>query len=103
MSIKRKLSEPQIFELRDHRDNTAWELVKCYTAAQLSYMDWVDEVVVKKSNRYLPVRVDSWPALYRYKNGENSKPYRVMYIRLDEIRALYKRRTGNTLAIELWR
>jgi len=103
MTIKRKLSEPQIFELRDHRDNTAWELVKCYSIAQLSYMDGIDEKTVKHSNRYLPVRVDSGPALYRYKNWENSKPYRIMYIRLDEIRALYKRRTWNTLAIELWK
>ena len=99
--IKRTLSEPQLFELRDHRDNTAWELIKVYTAAQLSYMDWVDQKTVKHSKRYLPVRVDSGPALYRFKTGENTKPYRVMYIRLDEIRYLYHRRTWNKLAIEL--
>lgn len=97
---KTKISESQLFELRDHRDNTSWELIKVYTPSQLSYMDWVDERTVKTSARYLPVRVDSWPALYRYKTGENSKPYRVMYIRLDEIRNLYNRRTGRKLAIE---
>jgi len=99
--VKKSLSEPQLFELRDHRDNTAWDLIKVYTIAQLSYMDWIDQRTVKTSKKYLPVRVDSWPALYRYKNGENSKPYRVMYIRLDEVRALYNKRTGNKLSIEL--
>ncbi len=99
--IKRTLSEPQLFELKDHKENTAWELIKCYTVAQLSFMDWIDQRTVKTSWRYLPVRVDSGPALYRYKSGENAKPYRVMYIRLDEIRALYNRRTWNKLAIEL--
>lgn len=101
VSVKRELSEPQLFELKDHRDNTAWELIKCYSIAQLSFMDWVSQQTVKHSNKYLPVRVDSWPALYRYKTGENSKPYRVMYIRLDEIRALYNKRTWNKLSIEL--
>ena len=101
MTIKRELSDSQIFELRDHRDNTSWDLVKCYTAAQLSYMDNVDQVVVKRSKKYLPVRVDSWPAMDKYRHGQQRKPYRVMYIRLDEIRALYHKRTGNTLAIEL--
>lgn len=101
MAVKKKLSEPQMFELKDHRENTAKTLIKCYTVAQLSYMDWVDEKTVKTSKRYLPVRVDSWPALYRYRVGENTKPYRVMYIRVDEIRYIYHRKTGNKLEIEL--
>ncbi len=100
MVVKHKLSEPQLFELRDHKNNTVWELIKVYTASQLSYMDWVDERTVKVSSRYLPVRVDSWPALYRYKTGENSKPYRVMYIRLDEVRALFNKKTRKKLVIE---
>lgn len=97
---KTKISDAQLFELRDHRDNTSWELIKVYTPSQLSFMDWVDERTVKTSSRYLPVRVDSWPALYRYKTGDNTKPYRVMYIRLDEIRSLYNRRTGKKLVID---
>jgi len=101
MAIKKSLSEWQLFELRDHRDNTALELIKCYSPAQISYMDWVDERTVKTSKRYLPVRVDSWPAMDRYRRWQQTKPYRIMYIRLDEIRALYRRRTGNTLEIEL--
>lgn len=100
MVVKHTLSKPQLFELRDHKNNTVWELIKVYTASQLSYMDWIDERTVKVSSRYLPVRVDSWPALYRYKTGENSKPYRVMYIRLDEVRALFNKRTRKKLVIE---
>lgn len=101
MTIKKELSDAQLFELKDHRDNTMWDLIKVYTPAQLSYMDNIDQVSVKSSKKYLPVRVDSWPAVDRYRRWEQSKPYRVMYIRLDEIRALYHKRTGNRLEIEI--
>lgn len=101
MTIKKELSDAQLFELKDHRDNTMWTLIKVYTPAQLSYMDNIDQVSVKTSKKYLPVRVDSWPAVDRYRRWEQSKPYRVMYIRLDEIRALYHKRTGNRLEIEI--
>lgn len=100
MVVKHKLSSPQLFELRDHKNNTVWELIKVYTASQLSYMDWIDERTVKTSSRYLPVRVDSWPWLYRFKAWESSKPYRVMYIRLDEVRTLFNKRTRKKLVIE---
>lgn len=103
MVIVRKLTDQQLYDLRDHRDNTAWNLIKCYTASQLSYMDWIDERVVKTSKRYLPVRVDSWPAMDKFRRWLQNKPYRIMYIRLDEIRALYHKRTGNKLEIELWK
>ena len=101
MTIKKELSDAQLFELKDHRDNTMWTLIKVYTPAQLSYMDNIDQVSVKSSKKYLPVRVDSWPAVDRYRRWEQSKPYRVMYIRLDEIRALYHKKTGNRLEIEI--
>ena len=101
MAIKTSLTPSLLFELKDHRDNTMWNLIKCYTAVQLSYMDWIDERTVKTSKKYLPVRVDSWPAMDKFRRWKQTKPYRIMYIRLDEIRALYKKRTGNTLEIEL--
>lgn len=101
-SIKKSISDTQLFELRDHRDNTAWELIKCYTASQLSFMDHVSEDTVRRNwKKYLPVRVDSWPAIDRFRRWLQEKPYRIMYIRVDEIRALYHKRTGNTLEIEL--
>lgn len=101
MTIKRALWKSQKRELIDHRNNTAKELIKVYSPAQISYMDWIDQVCVKNSKKYLPVRVDSWPAMDRYRRWEQSKPYRIMYIRLDEIRYMYHKRTGNTLEIEL--
>lgn len=101
MAIKTSLTPSLLFELKDHRDNTMWNLIKCYTAVQLSYMDWIDERTVKTSKNYLPVRIDSWPAMDKFRRWKQTKPYRIMYIRLDEIRALYKKRTGNTLEIEI--
>ena len=101
MTIKRKLSDWPMFELKDHRDNTAGTLLKCYSPAQLSFMDWVDQTVISHSKKYLPIRVDSWPAMDRYRRWQQTKPYRIMYVRLDEIRALYHKRTWNKLEIEL--
>lgn len=101
MVIKRTLSPWQVLELRDHKNNTAGELIKVYTPAQLSFLDWVDDRTIKTSKKYLPVRVDSWPAVSRFRRGEQEKMYRIMYIRLDEVRALYNKRTGNKLVIEI--
>ena len=102
MPVKKTLSPWQLFELRDHRDNTAWDLIKVYTKAQLSFMDRTAEETVKRCpKKYLPVRVDSWPAMDRYRRWQQKKCYRVMYIRLDEIRALYHKLTWNKLEIEL--
>ena len=101
MTIKRKLWDAQLWELKDHRNNTATECLKAYTPAQLSFMDWVDQVVVKHNKRYLPIRIDSWPAMDRYRRWEQAKPYRIMYVRLDEIKYLFNKRTWNKLVVEL--
>lgn len=98
--IIKSLNWIQLAELRDHKENTSWELIKCYTASQISFMDWIDTRTVKTCGRYLPVRVDSWPSWEKFRRGKQQKPYRVMYIRLDEIRALYNRMTGKKLVIE---
>lgn len=92
MPIIKKLTPADMQELRDHRDNTAWEMIKCYTLSELSYMDWVDTRTIKQSWRYFPVRVDTWMALYKFKKGENKKPYLNLRIRLDEIKDLYSKR-----------
>ncbi len=39
MPVKTKIDKTDMRELRDHRDNTAGELVKCYTLSQISLMD----------------------------------------------------------------
>lgn len=100
--IKRTLWKSQRRELIDHKNNTAWDLIKIYSKAQLSFMDWVDQRTIESnSKRYLPVRVDSWPAMDRYRRWTQCKPYRIMYIRLDEVKSLYHRKTWNKLVVEI--
>lgn len=101
MAIVKTIDWIQLNELRDHRNNTAGDLIKCYTLSQISFMDWIDTRTVRNSSRYLPVRVDSWPSWEKFRRGKQAKPYRIMYIRLDEIKALYNKRTGNKLVVEL--
>ena len=100
MVIKKTLEEWMLFELRDHRDNTAWELIKCYTIAELSLMDWIDTRAVKNSKKYLPVRVDYWEARDRFRQWIQSKPYRIFYIRLDEIKYIYDKRNKKKRLVE---
>lgn len=100
MPIVKRVNKSDTRELRDHRDNTNWELIKCYTLSQLSFMDWIDTRTVRTSGRYLPVRVDTWTSLYKYRKWENKTPYMTFYIRLDEIRDLFKKRNkGKKLII----
>ena len=101
MAIVKKLEKSYSWELRDHRNNTAWELIKCYTLNQLSFMDWIDTRTVKSCGRYLPVRVDSWPAMDKYRRGKQMKPYRIMWIRLDEIKDLFNKMTHKKLVVEI--
>lgn len=100
MAIVKKISRVDARELRDHRDNTAKDLVKCYTLAQLSLMDWLDTRTIKNSWRYLPVRIDSWRTASDFRLWKTKKPYSIMYIRLDEVRFLFNKRTHKKLVIE---
>ena len=101
MPIVKKINRTDLQELRDHRDNTLGELVKCYTLSQISFMDWIDTRTVKTSWRYLPVRIDTWISLSYFKKWLLKKPYSVMWIRLDEVRDLFKKRNnGKKLTIE---
>lgn len=100
MAIVKKISKDNARELRDHRDNTAKDLVKCYTLAQLSLMDWIDTRTIKTSWRYLPVRIDTGRTASDYRAWITKKPYSVMYIRLDEIRYIFNKRTHKKLTIE---
>ena len=100
MAIRTKINRTDLQEIRDHRDNTAKDLVKCYTLAQISFMDWIDTRTVKSSWKYLPVRIDTWQAMAWFKAWRLKKPYSVMRIRLDEIRFLFNKRTHKKLCIE---
>lgn len=100
MLIK-KTNRTDMREMRDHRDNTAWELVKCYTLSQLSIMDWIDTRTIRNSWRYLPVRIDTAQSLSQFKLWNTRKPYMTMRIRMDEIKALFsKRNKGKKLVAE---
>lgn len=92
MPIMKKIDKSDLQELRDHRDNTSKDLIKAYSLAQISYMDWIDTRTIKTSWRYLPIRVDTWESLWRFKIWKTKKPYMIRYIRLDEIKYIYSKR-----------
>lgn len=101
MPVIKKTNRTDMREIRDHRDNTAWELIKCYTLAQLSIMDWIDTRTIKTCWRYFPVRVDNSKSLTAFKAWNQKRPYMVLWIRLDEIKDLFKKRNkGKKLTIE---
>lgn len=100
MAIIKKVDKTDKREIKDHMENTAKDLVKCYTLAQLSVMDWLDTRTIKNSWRYLPVRIDNSKSLYAYRSWITKKPYTTMYIRLDEVRYIFNKRTGKKLTID---
>lgn len=100
MAVIRKISRTDAREIRDHRDNTAKDLIKCYTLSQLSIMDWIDTRTIKTSGRYLPVRIDHTQAIAQFKAWRTKKPYSIMWIRLDEIKFLFNKRTHKKLTVE---
>lgn len=101
MPVVKKLDKNAMREIRDHRDNTSKDLVKCYSLSQLSLMDGIDTRTVRTSWRYLPVRIDNWVKQYDFRNWRTKKPYSIMRIRLDEIKFLFsKRNRGKKLTIE---
>ena len=101
MWIVKKINKTESRELRDHRDNTAKDLIKCYTLSQLSLMDWIDTRAIKNSHKYLPVRVDTTQSLNNFRNWSTKKPYMLLRIRLDEIKYIFnKRNKGKKLEIE---
>lgn len=59
MPVMKKINSTDLWEIRDHRDNTSKLYVKAYTLAQLSFLDGIDTRTIKTSGRYLPLRVDT--------------------------------------------
>lgn len=100
MPVVKKIPKTEVWELRDHRDNTADLYIKGYTLAQLSVMNGQDTRTIKASGKYLPIRVDDSHNLYRYKNGIVRTPYRVLRIRLDEVKHIFNKKTGKKLTVE---
>lgn len=100
MARRTSLQERELQQLIHHRDYTAKDLIKWYTLGQLSFLDWIDVRTVKYSWKYLPVRVDDSGAIDKYKRGLGRRPYRVLYIRLDEIKYIFNKKTGKNLVVE---
>ena len=92
MVIRKTLNNTELRQLKDHLENTAWELIKWYTLTQLSLMDWKDTRTVRNSWDYLPIRVDNSKSLTSFKAGNQKKPYMTLYIRVDEIKQLFNKR-----------
>lgn len=90
MKVK-TINQTDLWELQDHRDNTAWELIKCYTLWQLSIMDGITRERIKTCWKYLPVRMDTYQALVQYKLRKKKKPYMTAWIRMDEIKYMFSK------------
>ena len=101
MAVRKSIARAEAWELRDHRDNTSKDFIKWYTLAQLSLLDGIDTRTVKTCGRYLPIRVDDGKSVYLYKQGLLKKPYRILWIRLDEIKYIFNKKTHKKLVVEL--
>lgn len=99
MAITKRINQTDLNEIKDHLRNTAKDLVKGYTISQLSLMDWIDTRAVKKSWKYIPIRVDTATSKYYYETRKSNKPYMTFRIRLDEIKYLFNKRTWKHLGI----
>ena len=101
MAIAKKICRSNVWELRDHRENTCRELIKWYTLKQLSLLDGIDTRAIPKSWKYLPIRVDDGRSLCLYRKWGLKKPYKILWIRLDEIKYIFNRKTWKKLVVEL--
>lgn len=95
-----KTKQKSLREVKHHLENTSWYLIKVYNKKQLAMMDGIDQHNVEKyTDRYLPVRIDNKHRAFLFYTPwyKANKPYSTWWIRLDEIRGIYKKRTGKNL------
>ena len=92
MPIVKKICRSDVWELRDHKENTCREFIKWYTLAQLSLIDGIDTRTVRKSWKYLPIRIDDSRSMCLYRQWKMKKPYKILWIRVDEIKYIFKKR-----------
>lgn len=94
MVIRKSLDQNGIDEITWHLSLTAWTMVKAYTLEQISFIDWIDTRTVKRSGKYIPVRLDLRDMRYWYNIGRYKKPYTIKWIRVDEIKHIYNKRNS---------
>ena len=95
-----RTKEKSLREIQHHLENTAWILVKIYNKKQLSIMDGIRVTQIEKHpEKYLPVRIDKRDQHFKFYNEwyAANKPYWIGYIRMDEVRGLYRKKTWKNL------
>ena len=98
--MAKKLIETKRQEIYDHINNTSHDLIKCYDLTQLSVLEWKDAKYIKTDPRFLPVRIDSYIYKRRCWRRGYTKTYVTKWIRLDEIKFIFNKRTGRKLIIQ---
>lgn len=79
------IKQIDIDNINDHINNTSSIMIKAYTIAQISYMDWIDRNKVRNDPNYIPVRIDSTQSRLH-----TTKGYTVKYIRIKELESYLK-------------
>lgn len=97
-----KISETKRQEIIDHVYNTWNELIKCYDLRQLALIEWKDPKYIKSDPRFLPVRIDNAISRNKEKLWNKRTCYSVKYIRLDEIKHIFNKKTGRKLVVEYY-
>lgn len=101
MVVRKSINQTDLWAIKNHLESTAWEMIKWYTLAQLSLMDWRDTRTIRNSWDYLPVRVDNNNSFFCYRKWLQAKPYKTLYVRMDEIKQIFtKRNKGKRLITE---
>ena len=96
------ISDTKKREIIDHLYNTSHELIKCYDIKQLSLIEWKAPQYIKNDPRFLPVRIDTARARNQNRAGQFRKCYSIKYIRLDEIKHIFNRKTWRKLVVEYY-
>ena len=101
--MRPKLVESEKEEIISHLDLTQDKMVKAYTLTQLAYLEWKSVQWIKVSGKYIPVRFDNKYNKYMYNRGQWKKPYCVRYIRVDEIKHIFKKRNKKSELVEQYK
>lgn len=101
--MRPKLTPSEKEEIINHLDLTKDKMVKAYTLTQLACLEWKSVQWIKLSGKYIPIRIDEKYNKYMYNRGQWKKPYAIRYIRVDEIKYIYKKRNKKTELVEQYK
>lgn len=86
------ITKQEQWALVDHINNTKWIMCKAYNLGQICFMDWVWATASRNSKNVIPVRVDDWTRLYKFREWIAKKGYWVRYLRIDEIESILSKK-----------